>query len=274
MDAQNFHQDCCKEHKPLLKLLVLILTVFLLVLTVSFLVGIVNKIKEGKYIGRGTSLTNIITVNGVGEVYTKPDLALIDFSVITEAKTVAEALNANSKTMNEVINFIKSQGVEDKDLKTTSFNIYPRYEYEESSLVYPYKEGKRVLVAYEASQTLEVKVRELSKVGSIIEGASSKGANQTGDLRFTVDNQDEFKNQARGQAIEKAKDKANKLVQQLGVKLVRITNFYEGSDFYPYYYDSRALSLEEGIGGGGEVPQIETGENKITVNVSITYEIE
>ena len=265
MDIQNFkHLE--GKNKILFTGLLIILSVFLLALTVSTVVGIQNKIKEGKYIGQEIESKNTITVSDKGEVYARPDLAITTFSVTTEKKTVSQAMNENAEKMNAVIDFIKEQEVEDKDLKTTSFNIYPRYEWYEKTQFYP--QGRRVLVGYEVRQSLQVKIRDMEKIGEIIQGATDAGANQVGDLQFTIDNEDEFKKQARGQAIEKAKDKAKELASQLGVKLVRITNFSE-SGIVPRYY-----ALEEALGkGAGEVPQIEVGENKIEVNVTITYEI-
>jgi len=265
---QNF-KNLREKNKILFTGLLIILAVFLLALTVSTIVGIQNKIKEGKYIGQEIETKNTITVSDKGEVYAKPDLAITTFSVVIEKKTVAEAMKENAKKMNAVIDSVKEQGVEDKDLKTVNFNIYPRYEWYDTIQFYP--QGKRVLVGYEVQQSLEVKIRDMEKIGDIIQGATDAGANQVGDLQFTIDNQDEFKKQARGQAIEKAKNKAEELASQLGVKLVRITNFSE-SGVIPYYY---GFEKAVGMGGGEEAPapEIETGENKIEVNVTITYEI-
>lgn len=257
--------------KKLCCVFAIILGIFLIALTVSIIVGIQNKIKEGKYIGQEIESKNTISVTESGEIYAKPDLAIIIFSVANEAKTVATAMTENTEKMNSVIEAIKKEGVEDKDLKTISFNIYPRYEYVKEEIeIYLYPPGKRVLVGYEVSQGLQVKIRNLEKIGTIIEKATDSGANQVGDLQLTIDKEDDFKKQARAQAIEKAKAKAKELASQLGIKLVRITNFTESSEF-PYFYRF-AEAVPSGL-GGGEAPSIQTGENKITVTVTITYEI-
>ena len=270
MDNQEF-KSFKEGNKNLFTALFVVLIVFLAVLSVSAAVGICNKIKEGKYIGQEIETKNTITVSDKGEIYAKPDLALISFTVLTEEKKVAEAMDKNTEKMNAVIDFIKDRGVEDKDLKTTSFNIYPRYEWQNEITIPSYPSGKRVLVGYEVRQSLQVKIRDMEKIGEIIEGASEKGANQVGDLQFTVDNQDELKKQARKQAIEKAKAKAEELALQLGVNLVRITNFSESS-IIPSYYDYM-MKEAAGLGGGEGAPQIEVGENKIEVTITITYEI-
>ena len=242
---------------------------FLLFSTVLIGVYISNKIKEGRYIGQGAEEKNTITVSGTGEIYVKPDLAIINFSVITEAKTVGEALNNNAKKMNAVIEAVGNQGIDDKDLKTTNFNIYPRYEWHERSELYP--QGKRVLAGYEVRQTLEAKVRDIEKISQVIDSAVDAGANQVDNLSFTVDKQDEFKKQAREKAIKEAKAKAKEIANQLGVHLVKITGFSESAVMpipRPFNFKGEAM----GMGGEG-APQIETGENKIEVTVSIAYEI-
>ncbi len=260
-------EQCCKDLKGKCKCLcaalLVILGVFLITLIISKAVDIKDKIQI---------TGNTITVSDTGEIYAKPDLALTTFSVITEAKTVAEAMQENTKKMNAVISFVKGEGIEDKDVKTTNFNISPRYEwYEENQCYPPCPGGKRVLVGYEVTQSLEVKIRDMVKIGDVIQGATDAGANQVGDLQFTIDKEDELKKQAREQAIEKAKTKAKELAGQLGVKLVRIINFSESS-VIPYYYGLlEKAAAPSGVGGGA--PQIETGENKIEVTVSITYEI-
>jgi len=217
---------------------------------------------------------NIITVSATSEVYAKPDLALTVFSVLSEAKTVAEALQDNTAKMNDIIAFVKNQGVEEKDIKTTNFSVYPRYEwYELQSCSSSYcPSGERTLVGYEVSQSLQVKIRDLAKVGDIIEGAAEAGANQIGELQFTIDNEDLLKDEARGKAIKEAKAKAGALADQLGIRLVKITHFSESGET-PTYYPSYAKAPEALGMGGGEDVSIETGENKISVTVTLTYQI-
>lgn len=258
----DFLKEHCSKNKNIFILLVGVLIVFLFILSVSGIVGIFNKVKEGKYIGQEIETKNTITVSDSGEIYAKPDLGIAVFSVKTEKKTVAQAMTENTEKMNDVIDSMKDLGVEEKDLKTTTFNIYPRYDYLET--------GIRSLAGYEITQSLQVKIRDLEKIGQIIQDATKAGANQVGDLQFTIDNRDELESEAREKAINIVKAKAKEMADQLGVNLVRIVGFYESGQT-PVYYDNYAV--KEAMGGGREVPQIETGENKISVSVSITYEI-
>lgn len=249
-----------------------VVTLLVLVLSVSTAVDIFNKIKQSRYIGQNVNFKNTITVSDFGEVYAKPDLVTMNFSVVSEAKEVSDAMSENTKKMNKVIDVLKEQGVEEKDLKTTSYNIYPRYDYIKSETI----SGQRVLTGYEVNQTLEVKIRSVEKIGTIISKATEAGSNQIGSLQFTIDNEEEFKKQARELAIEKAKQKAVQTTSQLGVKLGKITNFSE--NFYVPYYDARNVYLKEEAMGMGSadatpIPSVESGENTISVSVTITYEI-
>jgi len=258
------NSEIIHSKKKILVCFITILSIFFIILSVSTLIDVFNKVKQGRYIGQEAEFKNSISVSETGEVYAKPDLAVISFSVINEAKTVAEAMAENSEKMNKIIETIKQEGIEERDLKTTHFNVYPRYEYDDN-----YR--NRTLVGYEINQQLQVKIRDMEKIGDIIEKASLAGANDMGNLQFTIDDQEELKKQARDQAIEKAKTKAQELAVQLDVKLGKVISFSENS-YNPYYDAIKNYGMEE-AGMGGATPEIETGENKISISVTILYEI-
>ncbi|MDP3995628.1 MAG: SIMPL domain-containing protein [bacterium] len=243
-------------------LLAVILSLFLIALIVSIVIDINDKLETSE---------NVITVSDTGTVYAKPDLGLVTATVLTEAETVAESMAENTEKMNAVISAVKGQGVEEKDLKTTSFNIYPRYEWRDRTEIYP--EGQRTLVGYEIRQSLEVKIRDLTAVGSIIQAATTAGANQMSDLQLVIDNQEEIKKQAREQAIEKAKAKAAELAEQLGIKLVSISNFSESGVVPSYANETKSLAPAAMGGAEMDTAQIAVGENKIEITVYITYKI-
>lgn len=237
-----------------------LLVFVLMIMVIAYLGASINQKNE-------TSENQVITVSGTGEVYATPDVGLIDISVRTEAKDVATATNDNTVKMNEILSFIKSSSVEEKDIKTTSFNINPVYAWEE-------KTNRRNLTGYEVYQTINVKIRDLTKVGSIISGATEKGANDVSSLSFIVDDDEKVKEEAKNLAIKDAQAKAKNLEKALGVKMVKIINFSESS-YNPIYtsYDSSYKMLESASAGGITAPTISTGQNKITSTVTITYAI-
>lgn len=216
-------------------------------------------------------VVNVITVSGKGEVIIKPDIATVSFSVTAENLDVAKAQTESATKIDNIIAFLKTKGIEDKDIKTTNYNIYPRYNYVGATSYYPYT-GKQELAAYVVSQTVEVKIRKIEEVGVILSGVGEFGITDVSGLTFTVDKVETINDQARDLAIEDAKAKAKVLAKGLGVKLVKITAFSEGGN-YPIYYGMEKSSAL-GIGGADVIaPQVPVGENKITSTVSITYEI-
>jgi len=221
---------------------------------------------------KGNEIVNTITVAGIGEVVIKPDIATVSFGVLAENLDVAKAQTESATKINNIINFLKGKGVEEKDIKTTDYNIYPRYDYTQTSEFYPYN-GKQILAAYVVSQTVEIKIRKIADAGAILSGVGEFGATDISGLNFTIDDEDTVKDQARDLAIQDAKAQAKVLAKGLGVKLVKITSFSEGEN-YPIYYGISKSMMAEGIGGGDAIaPQIPVGENKVTSNVTITYEI-
>ncbi len=215
----------------------------------------------------GDKITSMITVSGKGEVIVKPDIATISFGVTAENLDVAKAQEESATKINKIIDFLKTSGVEEKDIKTVNYSVYPRYDYVNSK-TYPYN-GKQVLAGYTVSQSVEVKIREIKNAGAILSGVGEFGVTDVGGLNFSVDKYDEEQNKARTAAIKDARAQAEVLAKSLGVKLVRITSFSENGN-YPMYYAKEMSAM------GGDMmvaPQVPTGENKITSNVSITYEI-
>lgn len=246
------------------KIMAALASVFLAVLVIFFIAKSFNEIEQRKYIGQDIIPVNTITVSGKGEIFTKPDIAKISISVEKEALSVAEAQNKATEDINKIIAFLKGSSIEDKDIKTTNYNIYPRYDYLE--------EQGRVFRGYTVTQTLEIKIRKIDETGKILSGAALAGANQVGGIYFTVDDEEAPKREARQKAIIDAKEKSDQLAKDLGVKIVRLVSFYESGGDSPYLYNLKAA----GFGMGGEAapaPEIPAGENKITTTVSLTYEI-
>jgi len=217
----------------------------------------------------GDKIVNTISFSGQGEVVVKPDIATVSFGVTVENLNVSTAQTQATTKMNNIIDLLKTKGVEEKDIKLTNYNIYPRYDYLQAQF-YPYT-GRQTLAAYVVSQTVEVRIRDISKAGEILSGVGEFGVTDVSGLTFTVDNEDEVKNQARDLAIKDAKSQAESLAKSLGVRLVKITNFTEGGRYPVYYEMNKSMAL--GMGGDGAIPQVPMGENKIISNVSITYEI-
>lgn len=231
----------------------------------------VTEVREWKYIGSGVIQTNTISVQGEGEVFAVPDIATFSFSVIKESKTAEEAQNAAAEVANNAIEYLKEQGVEEKDIKTTNYSVYPRYEYPQiQCITFPCPQGERRLVGFEINQSMSVKVRDTKKAGELLSGVGAFGVEQISGLSFTIDDEEGLQREARQKAVADAREKAKDLASDLDVRLVRVVSFNENN--YPVY--ARAESVEYGVGGDTKVvPNIELGENRITSQVNIIYEI-
>lgn len=254
-----------------------LLTVFLIIMSVFMVFKTIGAYKENKYIGEDI-IGRTMYFTGEGEVFAVADIATFSFSAIGEGKTPIEAQNMSAEKVNQAIDYLKENGIEEKDIKTTDYNLNPRYEWKNNSDISCYGIGcppvdqSRVLVGYEVTQTISVKVRETSKAGEYLAGIGGFGLDNISSINFSIDDEEKLQREARKLAIEDAKNKAEELSKDLGVKLVRIVNFSE-SGAYPYLTKATAY----GIGGGAMedsiVPQIPIGENKIVSSVTITYEI-
>ena len=246
------------------------------VLLVVFLAVIsIKELKSISYVGKDVPLTNSISVTGKGEAVSIPDIATFSFTVEENAKTLKEAKDKASEKVNNALKAVKAGGVDDKDIKTTSYRMDPHYEYNQPACTsFGCPGGKQVLTGYDVGQTIEIKVRDLSKTGDLFDIIGNSGVKNVNGLTFSIDDIDSVKAIARADAIAKAKAKADIIAKDLGVKLVKITSFYDSSDDVVYPY-AREMAV------GGDVmtmkasiaPQVPTGEQKITANVSITYEI-
>jgi len=215
----------------------------------------------------------------MGEVFAVPDRATFTVTVREEAKEVADAQEAATKKSNDIIAYLKGAGVEEKDIKTINYNVNPKYEWEQAgSCANGYcPPGKQTLVGFEVWQMLEVKVQDPKKAGDLLTGVGGRGASEVSGLSFTIEDEDELKSEAREMAIAEAREKADQLAQQLGVSVVRVVGFYEDSYGYPtpYAYGKGGMAMDMAAEASVRsiAPELPTGENKITSNVNVTYEI-
>jgi hypothetical protein len=252
---------------PQIKKIVTVLGVALIIFVSA---KIVTELKSMSYIGKGVNTANVITVSGKGEVLATPDIANFSFGVTEEAANVGDAQTKTTEKANKILKAIKDAGVADKDIKTSSYSIYPRYEYKNAGM---YTSGTQYLAAYVVSQSVDIKVRKLEDAGKILASVGSLGATNVSGLTFSVDKQDELTRDARSSAIKDARDQAKVLARALGVDLGRIVSFYESAPYQPYpvYYAKDAIMSARAE--AAPVPELSAGESKIVSNVTITYEI-
>lgn len=209
--------------------------------------------------------TNTVSFSGRGTVVAKPDVAIVNATILTEADTSKAAQDDNSIKSQAVVEFLEDQNIEERDIRTSGYNVFPRYTYPRG--------GEPRIVGYRVTQTIEVKIRDLDNTDVILDGVVTAGANQVGGLELTIDDPDSLRQEARAKAIADAKEKAKSLESQLGISLGRIINFSEGGERgVPVF---RTLESDAvGMGGAAlSVPEIPIGENEIVSNVTLTWQI-
>lgn len=252
-NINNIEQKCCSTHwHRWFKVLIL------LAVTAIVIVSVVMALRK-------QDAPNQFTASATGRVFAKPDIANIMIGLKTEAKkTAAEAVKENTNKMNEVTAELKKLGIEERDIKTTNYSLNPFYDW---------KDGVQALKGYEVYQNLTVKVRDLNKIGEVIAKTTEKGANQVGGINFTIDDPDELRNQARAEAIAKAKAKGLKIAEIAGLKLKEVVNVYENNVQYPEMYYGKDMALGLGGGGGVPSPEISAGENEVVVEVTVAWKV-
>jgi uncharacterized protein YggE len=224
-----------------------------------------------------------ITVSGEGKIYAKPDVAITSLGVTTTAATVADVTKTNTDKMNAVIDTLKALKIDEKDIQTTNYNLSPVYEnytvpVAPVPMMYPTASGTVIrngttVTGYKLEQDVQVKIRDFVKVGDVISQATAKGANVVDSLQFTIDNPEQFKDQARAKAIEQAKTNAQNLAKESGVKLGKIINVYENYT-YPMAYSSNAkLGVSGADMAQAPVPSIQPGQQEIDVTINLTYQV-
>tara|TARA_Y100000310_G_scaffold112994_2_gene111539 strand:+ start:1561 stop:2376 length:816 start_codon:yes stop_codon:yes gene_type:complete len=251
---------------------------FLGLLSILIVVGIIGGIIGVSALDNAAKGENVIRVTGESEVFAVPDIAMLTFSVVAERDTPEAAQEESAEKINAITDFLDDAGVDEKDIKTSYYNLNPRYEYKRSGLCNGYPcppSGERVLTGYEVNQTIQVKVRDTEDVGEILAGIGGLGATNIYGPNFQIDEPDELQEQAVREAISDAKEKAKKRAGALGVRLGDVLNVQEGGGYgYPIAFETRGLSIAEDKAVGGSIaPEVPVGENIIRSSVTITFEI-
>ncbi len=221
----------------------------------------------------GPPATNVITVDGMGKATAIPNIATISFTVMEEGKTASQAQDGATKKNNVALALLKQKNIDEKDFKTTSYSVSPKYNYPQPCYTNPCVYEAQSIVGYTVSQTTEVKVRDTAKVGDLLSALGDAGISQLYGPSFSVEDEDTVRAEARKEAISEAQAKAKILAGDLGVRLVRVVSFSEnGGPYYPGpYYGKGGAAMD--LATPSAPPTVATGENEFVSNVTISYEI-
>lgn len=211
---------------------------------------------------------HILSVSGEGEMRAVPDQAQLSAGVVTQGKTAAEALAANSTAMHAVFASLKKRGVPEKSITTSNFSINPQYP--------PYRqdapqEDRTRIIGYEVSNQVAVILDDVSKVGATLDALVVSGANKAGSVSFTIRDPKPMMRDAREDAVKDAIAKAQTLAKAAGVTLGPIISISEGGGYQPVPVFAKTMRMDA---VAAPPPPVAPGEQSVSVNVSITWEIQ
>ncbi len=199
-----------------------------------------------------------ISVTGEATISAAPDLAQIDGGVTNEAKTARDASEANNKAMGIVLLALKSAGIPEKDFQTSQLSLQPQYALN--------KNGPSPITGFRASNRVTVTVRDVAKVGSIIDTLVTNGANDIGGISFMVAQPSKLLDEARPKAIADARRKADIYAQAAGVTLGAPLSISEESSPGPVTYRKMSAGL-------ASPAPVAPGEETLRISISVSYEI-
>ncbi len=207
-----------------------------------------------------TTKSTTFDVTGQGKVTIKPDSTTISAGVSATGATTSVVQNQINSLINAVTTAVKNVGIDSKDIQTANYNINPTYNY---------SEGTQKITGYTANTTLTIKVNDLTKANAVIDAVTAAGATNVNSRGFSNSDSTNAENQARQLAIADAKKKAQDIANIAGFHLGKIINYSENSGGSPRQFDVSSLKV-----GGGTGTNIEPGTNEVTINITLSYQIE
>jgi uncharacterized protein len=201
-----------------------------------------------------------VTITGQGKVTYVPNLAYVHATVSTDAKTAAEAWKQNSEVVKKLFLVLKDYGIDEKDFKTAGLNVQPRYTRP--------KDKEPVLIGYTVTYDLQITMRQLSRLGNLLDALVENGANRGMGISFSHDNLDTLVEEARLAAVADARRRAELYVKTAGGSLGGLVSINEGTPYRPQMYrlDHAPASGEAGL-------PINAGQQELSTSITVTYGI-
>jgi hypothetical protein len=253
-------------------------SLFLLILSIGAIVMVIQQVSRTDQGGD----MRTINVTASGDAYQTPDIARFSYTINKEGKDVATTQTETTKISNEVMQKLVKAGVDKKDIRTTTVSANPKYEWQTKSVVCPAgsycnPDGKNVLVGYESTISVEVTVRDLAKSGEILQVLGASDVTNITGPDFTNEDKDAAQNEARNEALAKARVKARGMADAMGVRLGKVISFSEGmGGGYPMPMMARAemgMMADAVVTKSAPTLEIASGQEKVTVEVTVTYRI-
>ena len=204
----------------------------------------------------------LLNVSAQAEARRVPDVATISAGVVTQAADGNTAMRQNAEQMAKVMAAIKAAGIAEKDIQTSGISLNPQYRYVENEAP--------SITGYQATNTVSLKVRDITKLGKVLDSLAAQGANQINGPSFQIDQPEPVYDEARLAALKKAKDRAETFAKALDLKVRRIISISEGGGggFRPV--PMMAMSAR----GKAEMDTaVSPGETEVSVSLDVVFEL-
>ena len=202
----------------------------------------------------------LLSVSASADARRAPDVATISAGVVTQAADANSAMRANAAQMQKVMAAIREAGIADKDIQTSGVNLNPNYKYAENQAP--------TITGYQASNTVNLKVRDLARLGKVLDALVASGANQVNGPSFEIDQPDAVQDEARRAALAKAQARAGMYAKSLGLQVRRIVSISEGGGFQPPMPMVRMAAMAKDAG-----TEVSPGENTVSANIDVVFEL-
>ena len=206
----------------------------------------------------------LVSVQANAEATRVPDIASVSAGVVTQATDANAAMRANAAQMDKVMAAIRAAGIAERDIQTSGINLNPQYRYAENL--------PPAITGYQASNTVSLKVRDIGKLGKVLDALVASGANQVNGPMFEIDEPEAAYDEARRAALAKAQARAKMYADALGLRVRRIVSIDEGGGFQPPM-PMPMMAMARAEKGAAYDTSVSPGESTLSANLSVVFEL-
>lgn len=203
----------------------------------------------------------LLSVSARAEASRVPDVASLSTGVVTQAADANAALKANSAQMAKVVAAIRAAGIAERDIQTSGISVHPQYRYGDNQ--------PPVITGYQASNTVSIKVRDIARLGEVLDALVASGANQVNGPSFEIDRPEAVYDEARRDALELARARAEMYAKSLGMRVRRIVSISEGGGLQPPVPMMKAMAMDARM----ESAPVAPGETTLSASLDVVFEL-
>lgn len=223
---------------------------------------------NGPVVASGNTL---LSVAAEGKSTRTPDLAVFNAGVTTQAKTAGEALTDNANRMTAVIASLRKAGIAERDIQTSNLSVNPVYGQPKRMPDGSYEQQEQVIIGYQATNQVSVRQRKLDSYGKVIDTLVASGANQVNGPSFQIDNSDAALDEARIEAMKKARARADLYAKAAGLRVVRVLTISENAGWTPP--QPQVMFARADMASAPKSSPVAAGELEMTVTINVSYEL-